>query len=169
MVSQKKKIEVLDLNDKSQVINNTMGFFILFNELTNRKKVFKKYGEFARFTNSELMDMNMSMGETFSDAFVLIKNPLLVEEMGYTEIYQYVLFSEKEIDALLIKSDEEIKEFYENCPKGMKEILVKFVKIKIERGESVTDSRSKVEFFENLFSLKFADYWKENLEILKRK
>ena len=170
-IAKQVKEQELNFDGFSQVMNNTVGWLQLFNEMQNRNfPVLKKYSDSIRVRNSDIEDMNTSLNELFQGGFALIKNnPLLVQHLGLEEVYKYVLYSEKEIDELLSKPDEEITAFYEKCPKGMKEVLIKMVKIKIERNEPIVDSSHKIEFLQKLFNVKYSDYWKENPENLKKR
>ena len=158
-----KKEQELNFDGFSVVMNNTYGWLQLFDEVGNRSfPPLKKYGDTLRIKNSIINDMNSSLSDLFQGGFAVIKdNPLLVKELVLEEIYNYILFSEKEIDELLSKTDAEITNFYENCPIGMKELLIKMVKIKIERGDTVVDSSHKIDFLQKLFNVKYSDYWTE--------
>lgn len=163
--------DIVNFDETSFIMNNTYGWLCLFNETSNRKfPTLKKYGDSTRAKNSDIVDMNTNLSDLFLDCYALVKgSPALIEHLGLTEIYKYVLFSEKEMDELLSKSEQEITDFYENCPKGMREILIKFVKIKIERGDGVVDSSHKSNFLQKLFKIDFSKYWKESEETLKLK
>ena len=160
----------IDMSEKSLLMNNSISWLQLSNEVSNRKiPLLKKYGATVRVLNSDIEDMMSSSYEMFSECYVLIKdNPELVEYLDLGHVYNYVLFSEDEIDDFLSKSQNEIHDFYNNMAKGMKELFIKMVKIKIERGDRITDSTSKQRFFEELFKIRFSDYYKEPEENLKK-
>ena len=156
-------------NGHSIVMNNTFGWMQLFNEQTNKKyPTLKKYAQTVRCFNSDVIDMMTNLSDLFTEAYVLIKNPELVDFLGLTETYKYVLFSEDEVDVLLSKSEAEITEFFNKAPRGQKALLLKIVKVKTERGDSVVDSSSKMAFLEKLFGVKYSDYYNEPQENLKR-
>lgn len=151
-----RKSAEFDLNKFTLVQNNTLHWLLLYNEAQNRKyPLLTRFGQTTRMRRSDVFDIMVSQRELFEMGYaVIVDDPDFVEYLDMSQIYKHIVKSFQEIDDLLSQKDEEIAEFYNNAPKGIRELLLRVCINKVEIGDKVIDSISKQRFLEGLFKRK---------------
>ena len=154
----KKTSQEIDMNKFANVQNNTLYWLLLYNQVLNRKyPLLKNFGDTMRLRRSDIQDVMTNSRELFEEGYaIILDDEEFVEHLGLSNIYKYVVKSKKEIDNLLSSSEEQITEFYNNAPRGIKELIFLACIEMIEKGDSAIDSLSKQKFLEKLFGRKLA-------------
>lgn len=150
---ESKIIKIKD-EDMIAVMSGTSGGFYYRSQQTGREWQFNDFGQIEKMSFRELVTLKNNSPSVFNDGYLLVLDRTVQEEFGLVEKYKNILTPDN-IDSVFEKSVEELGEFIDALPKGMKYSFVS--KARERYHAKKLDSVTKIEFIQKKFNISFDD------------
>ncbi len=140
--------------DQIMVMNGLNGSLTHRSLVTGRIWKFRAFGQTEKIPFSELLSIRNLSPKVFEDGWMIILNKTVQEEFGLKEKYKNILTPDN-IDSIFDKDINDLKEFIENLPEGMKVTFVGRARQLHQEGK--IDSVAKLKFIQEYFNVSFDD------------
>lgn len=152
-VSAPKYKEIKD-DDLILVMNGQDGELIHRSSRTGRMWRFTRFGQTDKIPYYELLSIYNNNPKAFEQGWLIILNNQVAENFHLTEIYKNIITPEN-IDDIFKKDIDELDEFIDHLPAGMKTTFISRARKLYEEGK--LDSIKLVNLIENKFGFSLED------------
>lgn len=150
----KARQETFKDDDLVVVMNGLNGGLVHRSDSTGRIWKFQEFGQTDKIPYGELLRIRNNNSKVFDEGWMIILNRHIQEEFGLIETYRNILTPDN-IDAIFDKDLDEIKDFVEGLPEGMKVTFVSKARQLYQSGK--LDSISVVNYIQEKFGISLED------------
>jgi len=141
-------------DDLILVMNGLSGTLKHRSQVSGRVWEFTEFGQTAKIPYSELLTLRNVSPSVFKECWMIILNKQIQEDFQLTDIYKNIL-TPSNVDDIFNKNLEDIEEFVDNLPSGMKTTF--FYKARELYKLGKIDSKRKIDFIESYFNISLED------------
>lgn len=152
-VVKAKEVRIKD-EDEIMVMNGLNGSLTHRSESSGKVWRFLEFGQTDKIPFSELLRIRNLNPKVFTEGWMIILNRQVQEDFGLIETYKNILTPET-IDEIFKKDIDELKEFVEALPKGMKVTFVSKAR-QLYQAKKL-DSIRVVEYIQDKFGISLDD------------